>query len=318
MFMEVGFKSSPDLQTSFKQKPKKDLSGVAILLSNAHFLFENKEFDLALGLAAQALNFDRFHVGALRLLGQTLEAKKQFPQAYQVYQTLCQQDYGFDSLCKSARTLYLQERDQEAFEKYKEALSTLTFETEGLFEVYKNMGNLSVKFRDFEGAEEFYSKALTLKADSDQLYVNFGTLAIQREDWNDAGVRFRSALSVNPNNDKAWVGLAIVHNSVGDFHLAKANIDNAIEITPSNRTAALLGAQWAIRDQRHADAADILQKYLSEVDCDAELSLVLIHTFCLLNRTELALLEVERILLWQPYHAQAIAIEAELKGGHCN
>jgi Flp pilus assembly protein TadD len=191
----------------------------------------------------------------------------------------------------------------------------LTFETEGLFEVYKNLGNLSMKAHDFESAEEYYAKALTLKADSDQLFVNFGTLAIQREDWNEAGERFRNALSVNPNNDKAWVGLAIVHNTVGDSHLAKANIDNAIEIAPNNRTAAHLGAQWAIRDQRLMDAAEILQKYLAEVESDADMSLVLVHTFCLLNRTEFALLEIERVLLWEPQHEQALAIEAELKGG---
>jgi tetratricopeptide (TPR) repeat protein len=148
---------------------------------------------------------------------------------------------------------------------------------------------------------------------SDVLSVNLGTLEIQRGETNLALERFRSALSVNPKNDKAWVGLALVHNMMGDFVLAQANLENAIDCNPRNQTAVHLLASWSVRDSKYDFGIEALENYLSLVDFDQDMSMLLIHLFCLSGRLDLALFEIERFLLWQPDHKDMIDLEMKIR-----
>lgn len=282
---------------------------VAVKIANAELLLRFGEKDLAQNLLREVLAVNSFQPQALKKIATTLPAEKQIP----VLKSLLTVDYSFENLVQYAHALYALSQDKEAFEVYQEALSTMTFETRELFEVYKNMGNILVREGDFDGAEEFYNKAFAINSQSDVLLVNLGTLQVQRQDDNAALERFRSALTINPKNDKAWVGLALVHNKMGDFELAQANIENAIDSNPQNRTAVHLAGQWAVRDQKYSMAIEFLQNYLATVDSDEEMSLVLIHLYCLVSQFDLALLEVDRVLLWNPKNKQVQDIEMEIR-----
>lgn len=286
---------------------------ISIWLTNARVLCEHGEFDLALNLVCQTLNADSFHVEALKLLIQVQTEKKNWSHALRAAETLLKQENSFENLVVYADIFYATEQDEKARKYYEEALSTLIFEGEKLFGVYKNLGNLCVKAGDFDQAEEYYNKAFTLNGSSDVILVNFGTLAIQRGDLNEAAARFRGALDINQKNDKAWVGLAMVHNMMGDHGLAIGNIERALDTAPQNRTAVHLAAQWMMRELQYSRVSEILQNYLTESQDDAEMSLVLIHSLCLQNKTELAKMEVERLLLWHPFHEQGLLVEAELR-----
>jgi Tfp pilus assembly protein PilF len=165
---------------------------------------------------------------------------------------------------------------------------------------------------EFDSAEEYYNKAFAINSHSDVLLVNLGTLALQQESFELALSRFRQALELNSQNDKAWVGLSLVHNSMGDHILARANLENALDSNPVNRTAVHLLASWAIRDKDFDFAIGALQDYVSSVDCDDEMSLLLIHLFCLKNQYVNAQLELERLLLWNPLEPKLLQIEAEI------
>lgn len=281
-------------------------------LLNARILAKHREYKLALNLLREASNRDSHNPDTLKLLAFCLEKTSRFSEALIVRKTLVTDDYGFESLYGFATALYKLGRDQEALDKYFEALSVLTEENEDLFELYKNMGNIFVRQGDFDGAEEYYNKAYTVNTQSDVLLVNFGTLEVQRNDFDKSLYCFRKAVEINPENDKAWVGLAMVHNQFGDVELAWANLETAMDINPQNRTAAHLAANWGLRDGKILKGIEALQNYLGSVEEDEDMSLVLINLFCTSGQIDKALLEIERVLLWNPEHKEVRALKKKI------
>lgn len=286
---------------------------VATYLTNARLLMKHEEHHLALNILRQASNKDSKNPVTLGLLGDCLEHKMNFEEALIVRRAAVAIDYGFESLHKYATLLYKMGRDQEALDKYYEALALLTEESPLLFELYKNMGNIFVRQGDFDGAEEYYSKAYTMNTQSDVLLVNFGTLEVQRNDFGKSLYCFRQAIEVNSENDKAWVGLAMVHNHFGDIELAWANLETALDINPKNRTAAHLLANWAVRDLCHDKGIAALENYLAEVEQDEEMSLVLLNLYCTRGDIAKARIEIERVLLWNPSHQEVRDLKKKIR-----
>ncbi|WP_246845821.1 lipopolysaccharide assembly protein LapB [Bdellovibrio sp. ZAP7] len=277
---------------------------VSKYLQNADVLSKHGEYNLALNLLRQACNIDSKNSATLSMLSRCLEKIGKHDEALVALNAWNKVDYGFESLAWLAHALYRMGRDEQALEKYFEALSVLTEEDDQLFEVYKNMGNIYVRQGDFDGAEEYYNKAYTINTTSDVLLVNFGTLEVQRGDFDKSLYCFRKAVEINPQNDKAWVGLAMVHHQFGDTELAWANIDAALDINKKNRTAVHLAANWGLRDRQLQKAIEALEEYLAQVEQDEDMSLVLINLFCTASQMDQALLEIERVLLWNPDHRE--------------
>ena len=287
-------------------------SRISPYLENAQILMKHREYSLAMNLLRQASNLDSKNPTTLQLLAACLEKRGNNKEALIARKVLTQIHYGFDSLYRYATALYKEGSDQDALEKYFEALAVLKEENVHLFEIYKNMGNIFVRQGDYDGAEEYYNKAYTLDSESDVLLVNFGTLEVQRNDFEKALYCFRRAVEINSQNDKAWVGLAMVHNQLGDSDLAWANIETAIDINPKNRTAVHLAANWGMRDRKMQKAIEALQNYLANVEEDEDMSLVLINMFCSIGQIEQALLEIERVLLFNPDHGEVRKLKKQI------
>lgn len=288
----------------FNAEQKQTDPRVASFVRNAQVLMKHREFPLAMNLLREASNKDSKNPATLGMLASCLEKMNRNDEALIARKALTQVNYGYESLHGYATALYKAGSDHEALEKYYEALSLITEENEMLFETYKNMGNIFVKQGDFEAAEEYYNKAYTLNSRSDILLVNFGTLEVQRNDFDKSLFCFRKAVEINPQNDKAWIGLAMVHNQFGDSELAWANIERALDINPQNRTGVHLAANWGAKDGKTLRAIELLQNYLSCVEEDEDMSLVLINLFCTVGQVDVALLEMERVLLWNPAHTE--------------
>lgn len=298
-------------------RPQNRETVIPSLLTNAEILFKNKETELGFALLLKALTIDSTHAQTIKKLGGLQMAQRKYSLAEKSYEALIKSDYGFETLARLAEVYYLQGKDNQAAERYEEAISVLMsdFEDTGiLFDVYKNLGNIMCRLGDFQAAEENYFRAFSLNSNSDILLVNLGTLDFQRGELSSSLDKFRQALAINPRNDKAWVGLAIVHEKMGDLSLAVANVENAVEICPHNRTAVHILANWSVRDRRYSVAIEALEEYLSLVEQDEEMSLVLIHLFCLNQEYSLARIEIERVLLWNPKNEEVIKLSMELAG----
>jgi tetratricopeptide (TPR) repeat protein len=283
------------------------------LLHKAQILRKNGDNNLALVLLRKATAINSNHPAVLTTMAEILVAEGKRAEAIKIRSVLKSKHPSFPTFFAYAQELYLSETsDEEALKAYFECLSVIEGSEPELFEIYKNMGNISVKLRDFDAAEEYYNKAYTINSHSDTLLVNFGTLEVQRNDWDKAVYCFRQAVTINPKNDKGWVGLALMHNEYGDQALAWANLMMAMEINPLNRTAVLLYARWALRDKQEPSAVAVVQNYLTHDNFDEELSLILIHLYCCVNAFNKAHMEVTKMLAWNPQLSTAKEIQKHI------
>jgi len=310
---------APEKQTHFQMPvyhegaAAPEVDHLAFLLANAEVLIRHREIDAARNLIYRALAQNSKHPMALKLAARLLNPERDGAKLVQIQRTICTVEYCFETVSELAHLLYREGQDADALDQYYECLSLVFDASSDLFEVFKNMGNILTKMGDFDGAEEHYNKAFTVNAESDVLLVNLGTLSLQRQDFNQALTRFRSAVQINSRNDKGWVGLALVHQSMGDLELALGNLDTALDINPANRTATQLFASWAIRDGKVNLAIERIKDYLALVDVDVDLSILLIQLFCQMYQLDLASLELERVLLWEPEHQQLQQVEGEIR-----
>lgn len=275
---------------------------VMTLIQNSKVLIQHREFSLAINLLRQASNIQS-HPVIFRELTLNLIQLEKWSEANRVCLQWCKNEISFDSVYFRAQIEYQLGLDEKSLQSYFESLSIVDEERVELFEVFKNIGNLFVRKADFESAEEFYNKAYALRSDSDILLVNYGILEMQRGDLNKARDRFRSAVQLNDRNDKAWVGLSMVHFDFGDEELGTANLKKALDLNIQNRTAIQFALQ-KLNQRQHANyLSEILGQYLSEVEFDDEISCQLIQKFYETGKIELAYLEAQRLILWNPERA---------------
>lgn len=297
-----------------RQRPSIAQIEVATLLMNAKVLRKAGESQLALNLLREASNRESKNPIVLKALVELLEECGRDAEVLKVREALAKIDYGFESVFGQAQALYKTGDDDGALNFYYEALSLISSDNDSmLFEIHKNLGNIHVRRGDFDGAEEWYNKAHISHPESDALMVNFGTLEVQRGDLGRSLQCFRRAVEINPKNDRAWAGLAMVHHEFGDFELAWGNIERAIDHGPKNRTAVLLAGRWALRDKCPHRAISRLQEFLSSGEFDEEISLILVNLFCLAGHLDLALLESERVLAWNPGQKEVRELCAKIR-----
>lgn len=291
----------------------KSAQGISELLFYARKLISSNETQTAIHLVRQALNLDSRHPEALQAMLTCLGSDRATTlERLKILETLVNVDPSFDSYAALGKSLTDSGQYDAAMDAYFEANLRVKDDGAGLFEVFKDMGNIAVRRGDFEQAEEFYHKAFTLNPDSDVLQVNLGTLSIQKSDWGEAIQRFRRALEISPASDKAWVGMALCHHQLGDSAMARATIENAMDINPANRTAVHLYASWSLGMGLVPQAIQRLEEYLSMQESDSEMSLVLIHLFCHAGQIDLAKLEIERAVCFDPTREDLLALYEQL------
>lgn len=287
---------------------------LAIHIRNADVLIGHNELDLARALLRQVLNQAPRHVQAMEKLFMTLvvgpnnkSERKRLAEELETLQS------SSASAVRVGRIYIEDEAWSSALEWYFKASERITEESQLVFDIYKEIGNLFVRLQDFDGAEEYYHKAFALSPDSDALQVNLGTLAVQRSNWPEARDRFRAALTLNPTNDRAWVGVALAHYNLDEVDLAFANLMNALEMAPGNRTGVHLLAAWSQRHQRQAAAIEALENYLAFTGFDEDMSIALIELYCEMKEYKFAMLELERVLCWNPERTDLYELEAQLR-----
>ncbi len=306
------FDAEPGTEVQLPPVPSEN-NIVDLLMKNAILLMAAKEGRLAFNILRNVLIRQPNHAQALQLMGECLKNENRFEEALKCFRAHAKIVRTTKSYAAIAEMLYLSERDEAALASYRDVLKSVVTDSELLFDIYKNVGNIHVRAGDYDAAEEFYDKAYTLHPESDVLLVNYGTLEIQRGAWNEAVSRFRRAVEINPTSDRAWVGLAMVHRTMGDLELAKANLECALDINSSNRTALRLAIDWAGQDHDFASAIPRLQNYIgTEGGEDAEMSFLLAKTLVQAGRLRDARVEVERVLALDPAYETADSLARAL------
>ena len=214
--------------------------------------------------------------------------------------------YYFAKICENLNN------HEEAKENYLDALLLSTLDLELLFEANKNLGNLYLKEKNLDIAEDFYHKAYTINPDSPQLLVNLGTLELQRKELGIASERFRKALRINPRFSHAWVGLSLCYLELGEQALSWGSILKSIEHDPENSTALLLAAKWCLKNDAIEITLQHLMNFFDRGHFDLQISLSFIELCIKKNDFYLARVELERSLLWSPKQVELLQFDRAL------
>jgi len=273
----------------------------------------HEEWHLAINLLRAATYKDSRNFKLLDLLCECLEKVGSWDELLQVQKAIVKFNVTFDTIYHLANTHYKLGQDDHALRCYFECLALMKCDPEKLFEVYKNLGNIFVRQKDFEGAEEYYNRAYVLDRQADMVLVNFGTLEVQRENYDRALECFRQAIEINSQNDRAWIGLALVHNYFGDHDLAWGNIERAIDISSKNPTSLQIYATWGLQRQRIERPMEILMNVIHEIESSTTLFLLLIQMLIQSEKFQLARLEAERAFLLDPMNEELARMIPHLK-----
>ena len=235
-----------------------------------------------------------------------LISEKRFQQAEEIAIDLVEEQTTGESVKFLADIYFAQngEQDAKAIQCYETALSTGSLKLHDRFEIFKNLGNISVRNGQLEKAQEYYERALELNTDSSILYVNFGVLAIQQADWNRAVSHFRHALQLDIGNAMAWTGLALVYRQVADSDLCYANLFKALDIQTENEQAIKILMEWSIQDEEHRHFEKIAL-YYEALEFNPDMSWLFIRLCWALNKETIMQIELCKLLEFCPEHEKA-------------
>jgi len=169
-----------------------------------------------------------------------------------------------------AQALFTSENDREALSVYHQILDQLAEPTWLMFSIYKNIGSIYMKAKDFEAAEESFNKAHTINSDDLNLLVSYGYLYLHAGRLNEAKDRFAAILEKDKDFSEAYIGLGILHATVGEFELACANLSHVLDKTPSHKLALYLHYTWSDKHLSSEASIDFINNFLKEFPRDQE------------------------------------------------
>lgn len=135
--------------------------------------------------------------------------------------------------------------EREALDTYHLIIDQTTTPSWLLFSCFKNMGNIYLKMKDLDGAEEYFNKAYTIYNSDLNLLLSYGYLYLQSGNLNSSREKFSEVLVRDKTHVEAYIGLGIVHATVGEYELACANLCMALENEPQHKLALYLHYQWS-------------------------------------------------------------------------
>lgn len=139
-----------------------------------------------------------------------------------------------------------------------------------LYTVYKNIGSLYLRCKDFEAAEEYYNRAYAMNADDLNLELCYGYLYLHARRLDEAKKRFASILERDADFVEASIGLALVHASVGEYDLSCANLSNVLDKNPTHKLALYLHFNWSQQAEAGTATIDLINTFLKENPQDEE------------------------------------------------
>lgn len=132
--------------------------------------------------------------------GQALLDKEEWEPAKKVFDQLIKTFGGDTDLKADIADRYLNAgRYQEAFHMLDDALK----DDPNAIHLYNRIGMVLRKMKDFDTAEKYYLKALTLTDDDEYLHYNIGRLYYDWKKWSKMAGSAQRAVDINPGFDEA-------------------------------------------------------------------------------------------------------------------
>jgi tetratricopeptide (TPR) repeat protein/arylsulfatase A-like enzyme len=104
---------------------------------------------------------------------------------------------------------------------------------------YLNLGIISRKQGNLEGAVKYLSEAIRLKPDEHEAHQQLGDTFVMLGEYGKAIVHFEEALQINPENIQTLNNLGILLYTLGKYDEAVAQLEQVLEIDPDNVKAIM-------------------------------------------------------------------------------
>jgi len=145
--------------------------------------------------------------------GQDLLDKQEWDAAKETFDQLVK-DFGGDTDLKAdIADRYLNAgRYKEAFHMLDEALK----DDPNAIHLYNRIGMVLRKMQDYETAEKYYLKALSLTSDDEYLHYNVGRLYYDWKKWAKMAQSAQRAVEINPKFAEAAKMLKFAHKKMGE------------------------------------------------------------------------------------------------------
>jgi len=171
-------------------------------------------------------------------------------------------DPSLDNQFLLANALNKSGNEREALETYHQIIDQCSEPSWLLFTVYKNVGNLYLRRKDFDAAEEYFNRAFTVNSGDLTLLLSYGYLYLHAHKLDQAKERFAEILTRDKDYSEAYIGLALVHSTVGEFDLACANLAHVLDRNEDHKMALFMHYDWAEKGSRADDSMEYIDGYL--------------------------------------------------------
>ncbi|MBI3814218.1 MAG: glycosyltransferase [Nitrospinae bacterium] len=212
--------------------------------------------------------------------------------------------------------LLLQALRQMEEKKYEGALKNLTFALKGRelssierFTLYTSLGECSVKLGKLDDSVGFYKMAkeiTSLHGGLEKPYIGIGTAYMQDGRYNKAVCEFEASVKLNPQSDKAFCGLGISLFQSGRFTEGYEMLKTALDINIENMMALEMHLKYSYMLNRLDVALQYVLKYLELHPANLDMLYALSGIYFKTGRREDAVDALERILLFEPEHRNAL------------
>lgn len=267
---------------------------------NAEVLYANKDWGLA------RVIFSNLHTSHpetsmyLERLADCYTELGEFENAVIAYESLLTKFGGFRSLVLAGNFYLSQKNFFHAKKVYMKAICHQEEDFQLLFDLFKNLGNISLQEGDFDQAEEYYNKALRIHEGSDLLHVNYGSLYLQKKDFEKSIESFQRAIHYNEKSCKARLGLALLYRENNENELAWANLRAAADFDPENESTLKMMAQWGLADFRYDVALECLEKYVESHEFHKEINVLLACLYFQAGFRDACYWECQKIIEFDP------------------
>ncbi len=276
------------------------------LYEAAEVLYSHNDYESLKKIAANILQRDSKQARAIFYLCKYFENHSQYANQEKCLEKLLQLELNAKNVFEYANFLYGRDRLDEAIQIIQENINDIKNEKEeDFFDLYRIMGNISLKSADADTAEEYYNICLRINPNSDVVFTNLGSLSLHKGNYSKSIELYKKAITINPKNNKAWLGLAICHLSQKDSQLFWGNIRNAIECSPYDAKTIEIALHQALSDFEYEIAISSAEVYLQKHPFDLKVSTQFATLLFQVGDFKKATLEVTKILSFEPNNEDA-------------
>jgi len=178
-----------------------------------------------------------------------------------------------------------------------------------LTRAYAKLGEVYLRQDSLEPALQNMRRALADGVPEWSLYNNLGLIFFRMDMPDSALYYYRQAYQLEPDSASAALNLAVLLNKKGNSEEAIGIVERLLETDPDNFLAHYNLGNWLTNLHRYPEAAAHYSKTLqiNPEHANAHLNLGLLY-LKYLNRPRLALEHLERTLILEPEHPQALSI----------